>query len=363
MASALEISRHFCLEVILPLLRRRHGRLADRIALGAAGAGSDILGFDDDLSRDHHCSVRGTVLLADEDAAQVEAVRETLAIGCPAEYAGLPVQLDRASRAGLCVDSVGGYLHWFLNAERLPECDEDWFALCETDLLHVTSGEVFHDPAGAWSAARQRLRCYPDRVWRKRVADWCMYVTGRDAPYNLHRVARRHDQWAMQVYFGQAVRRVMELGFAIERQYAPYPKWQPRLFRRLGGCAPAVAGLLDHLVAAGDWQMRVHGLIEINHLYARRLHELGLTGRPRFTPFDPSLTDLTLYASATEIYAGLPEAWRYVSFNPTESWEKAARVVLFDSGDYFQSKYGDPARNEALAGQQPIDRRGPGAES
>jgi hypothetical protein len=56
-------------------------------------------------------------------------------------------------------------------------------------------------------------------------------------------------------------------------------------------------------------------------------------------PFDEGLTDLTLYVSAKELYEGLPPDWLARSFNPIESWEKIARQVLVDAGDYFQKKY------------------------
>jgi hypothetical protein len=192
-----------------------------------------------------------------------------------------------------------------------------------------------------------------------------MYVTGRDAPYNLHRVSRRHDPVATQIYFGQALRRTMELAFALERRYAPYPKWQYRLLRTLGGCAPKVLPLLDQLVDDGGeggnasdsksqisdlksqisdlksihWRARVDALIQINHIYSHRLHELGLTGPPAIQPFHEGLTDLTLYSSAKEVYAQLPAAWREISFNQIESWEKLARLVLFDAGDYVHKKF------------------------
>ena len=249
MPSALEISQRFIECEIVPLLREVHDGLVDRIAVGVHGTGSDVLGLDDQISRDHHWGPRAVVLLQDEDAGAVEPVRETLAARCPAAFEGHPVHHDRANRTAVCVDSISSYLRWFLGSSQLPQRDEDWFDFCETDLLHVTSGAVFHDPSGVWSAIRQQLACYPERVWKKRIADWCMYVTGRDAPYNLYRVSRRGDAVAAGIYFGQALRRTMELGFAIERRYAPYPKWQHRLFRTLGGCGPRVLPLLEELAA------------------------------------------------------------------------------------------------------------------
>lgn len=351
MASALEISRRFCEQIVLPAIRDHHPELYDRVAVGVAGTGSDVLGLDDEISRDHHWGPRAAVLLLDEDVGRHGlALREALTSACPPRFEGFEVHLDRSNRTGVCVDAISSYLAWFLGRARLPERDEDWFGLCETDLLHVTAGAVFHDPAGRWSAIREALGYYPERVWHKRVADWCMYVTGRDAPYNLHRVSLREDEPAAQVYFGQALRRTMELAFALERRYAPYPKWQYRLLRTLGGCVPRILPMLEKLVKPSAWKSRVDGLIEINHVFAQRLCELGLTEPPEFKPFDPSLTDLTLYASATEIYAGLPAAWREVSFNQIESWEKMARLVLFDSADYFQTRYGSAA-GEPFSGE------------
>lgn len=351
MPTALDISRRMIEEHVVPLLRRHHPALADRLAVGVHGTGSDVLGLDDAISRDHHWGPRAAVLLADADAGQVDAVRATLAAHMPPAFDDHPVHHDRANRTGLCVDHVSSYLHWFLGTSSLPQADEDWFDLCETDLLHVTGGAVCYDPSGAWTRVRERLSYYPDRVWRKRIADWCMYVTGRDAPYNLHRVSRRGDAVATQIYFGQTLRRTMELGFALERRYSPYPKWQHRLFRTLDGCPKRVVPLLDRLLAAGpdvagtvseasraQWRRRVDLFVEINYIFAEKAAELGLAAPPTRVPFDDTLTDLTLYTTARQIYAPLPPEWLARSFNQIESWEKLARLVLFDAGDYFQKK-------------------------
>ena len=350
MTEALSISARFSQDLLVPLLMQKHPDLVDRLAIGVHGTGSDVLGLDDSISRDHHWGPRAAVLLHDEDASLAEPVRQTLAEACPREFEGHPVRYDAASRTAVFVDTIGGYLGWFLGASAPPQREEDWFALCETDLLHLTAGPVFHDPSGRWSAIRAALAYYPERVWHKRIADWCMYVTGRDAPYNLYRVSRRGDELTSQIYFGQALRRSMELAFAIERHYAPYPKWQFRLLQTLGGCARQVTPILKSLVQplGLSWRQRVDRLIEINWICARRLHELGLTSAPAIKPFDEALTDLTLYVSARELYQRLPASWHERSFNPIESWEKIARVVLFDTGDYFQRKYTAPDTSQYL---------------
>ena len=83
----------------------------------------------------------------------------------------------------------------------------------------------------------EALAYYPANVWKKRVADWGMYVTGRDAPYNIHRVSKRGDELTSAIYFGLCLKRLMELCFAVNRQYAPYTNCHNKIFRILPLCA------------------------------------------------------------------------------------------------------------------------------
>jgi hypothetical protein len=47
----------------------------------------------------------------------------------------------------------------------------------------------------------------------------------------------------------------MRLGFLMERQYAPYPKWFGTAFVRLD-CAATLSPLLQHALRAENWQER-----------------------------------------------------------------------------------------------------------
>src|SRR5207248_1274157 len=76
------------------------------------------------------------------------------------------------------------------------------------------------------------------------------------------------DELGSALIASRLVRDVMCLGFLMERQYAPYPKWFGTAFRRLN-CAEA---LLPSLVAAQQattWQEReVHLCEAFEHLAA-----------------------------------------------------------------------------------------------
>jgi hypothetical protein len=297
-----------------------------------------VVGLDDEVSRDHHWGPRANVLYLRNDAERLKPLLAgVFAAHLPKQYCGYDVRVNIGNLTGVCSCAVEDFFQRFLQTDRLPTSDLDWLKYCEVDLFHVTSGQVVYDGPGEFTRRRQALAYYPDHVWRKRLADWCMYVTGRDAPYNLYRVSKRGDEITCAIYFGLCLKRLMELCFAINRRYAPYTKWLNRTFRKLPLVAAELAPLIDDAMAESSWKRRVAILIEANYVIADALAELGLTAPPVRRPFDEGLTDLTLYDSAAQIYATIPAELFGPSFNQIELWERMAREVLFDTNDYFQS--------------------------
>jgi hypothetical protein len=332
------ISREFIEAILLPQLKESFPDDFERLAVAIVGTGSDVVGLDDEVSRDHHWGPRANVLYLREDAGRfkrrlVAALDEKL----PRKFRGFEVHVNIGNMTGICASAVEDFFERFLHTDKLPLCDLDWLSLCEVDLFHVTAGEVVYDGPGEFTRRRQALAYYPENVWKKRVADWCMYVTGRDAPYNIHRVSKRGDDLTCTIYFGLCVKRLMELCFALNRRYAPYTKWLNRTYRSLPRFGPELAALIDEALEETSWKKRVRMLIEANYVVANALAELGLTAVPVRREFDEGLSDLTLYDSAAQIYSQIPEELFAPSFNQIELWERMAREVLFDTNDYFQS--------------------------
>lgn len=335
--TGVDISRDFVSEALLPRLESALGADLQRLAVAIVGTGSDVIGLDDEISQDHHWGPRANVMYLRNDAARIRpALESVLTDDMPKHYAGFRVHVGIGNLTGICCCEVEGFFARFLGTDQLPQRELDWLALCEVDLFHVTGGVVLHDGPGELTRRREALSYYPDNVWKKRVADWCMYVTGRDAPYNLHRVSKRGDELTCSIYFGLCLKRMMELCFAVNRRYAPYAKWLNRTFRDLPLAADALAACLDEAVAVSTWRKRVDLLIEANYVIADALADLGLTEPVQRREFDDGLTDLTLYDSAAQIYRTLPPELFAPSFNQIELWEKMAREVLFDANDYLQ---------------------------
>src|SRR5215469_11162032 len=93
--NGIEFSRRFFEEAGLPLLRRHFPGLAERVAAGlvaggfASGCGSEIGGFDDEISRDHNWGPRFFLFLSEADKREWgEAVRRVLEAELPDSFAG-----------------------------------------------------------------------------------------------------------------------------------------------------------------------------------------------------------------------------------------------------------------------------------
>jgi hypothetical protein len=335
----IDISRAFFQEEVLPAIQKGFPHLAERMSCGVFGSGSDATGLDDEISRDHHWGPRTNILLPSPDnSADGRNLKEYLDRSLPKSYQGFPLPRVAQTASGISVESIDEFFRKFTGSAQPPEKLTDWFLATEADLFHATNGEVFYDPTGELKRRREGFRYYPELVWKKKNADWCMYFTGRDAPYNIHRCARRKDWLSAEMFLGAAIKRALELAFLLNKTYAPYSKWLYRKFLGLPRLVPQVDLQLQRILKTDSWRDRVMSLVEIAHIYAEEIHHLGLAGPPKFKPFDESLTDLILYESALEIYKQVPTEWLHLKFNEVEYWEVMAREVLFDSSDYFQRR-------------------------
>ena len=339
MPTGLEISTDFIDEVVLPLLKKELPGDFEKLAVAVIGTGSDVLGLDDNISRDHHWGPRATVMYLKKDGADMRPKIAVALEKSPEKFRDFTVSVGIATMTGLCCAEMESYFTDVLSVSTIPPTrDADWLDLCEVDLFHVTIGKVVYDGPGELTRLRNELRYYPDRIWKKRVADWCMYLSGRDSPYNYHRVSKRGDELTGRIYMAMYVKRAMEFCFILNRQYAPYTKWLNRLMRSLPKYGGEVASMLDELESMAIPREKVMKQIEINYYFADALAELELTDTPIRREFDEGLTDLALYYSAAEIYRTLPVEYLDVSFNQIECWEKVARKAILDPEDFVQKK-------------------------
>jgi hypothetical protein len=244
-ADGLEMANSYYADVVRPLLDRRWPGLSH--AGARLGSGSDVLGLDDETSRDHDWGLRLNLLV---DASMVDAVADYLGGVLPAEHRGLPVRFavswDARDAHRVQVDDPSAFLLSRLGLDPLePMSVADWLALSSQSVLEVTAGRVFADTDGRLTAARAKLAWYPHDVWL-----YVLAAQWRRIAQDLHvlgRVAQRADEIGERILAARMVHSVMRLGFLLEKRWAPYPKWFGLSFARLPSAGAALALMGDSL--------------------------------------------------------------------------------------------------------------------
>ena len=260
-----ELSRRLYEQVVQPILSARFPDLPHAAAL--LGRGSEVLGFDDEMSTDHDWKPRALVFLADEDEPRHgAAVREALQRDLPATFAGRPIHHE--------VHTVRGYVRQQLELDLERDIEpRDWLTLPEQGLRMFTSGVVFHDEVGL-QAVRDRLGYYPRDVWLYLLitAWWRVHPE-----MNLvGRAGAAGDELGSALIGSRLVHDLMRLAFLMERQYAPYSKWFGTAFSRLG-CGPELTPILWDVGRAEGWQEREAALMVAYEQLVRMHNALGLT--------------------------------------------------------------------------------------
>lgn len=268
MRNGSDVARDFHREVVGPLLARHRPGL--RYAAARLGSGSDVLGYDDQTSRDHDWGCRLTVLVDDSDADQVEPLRTLLEHELPETF---PHEVH--------IDTVMGFASARLGVDtRHGLSVVDWLSLPGQSILETVGGPVFHDGTTQLRPLFQLLSGYPIEVekfvisaaWR-RISQW-LPIVGRTADTGQDVQSR--------ILTAKLVDDLMYLAFLLCRRWAPYRKWRERALRDLP--LPPMP-LLDALTA-DTWHAREDALAVSAEILAARQRELGLpTPDPVIIPF------------------------------------------------------------------------------
>jgi len=286
----LELSRQFYTNAVRPILEGDFPGLAHAAAL--IGSGSEVLGFDTEMSRDHCWGPRVDLFVREEDHARwAERVRAALGEKLPLEFGGYPTHFqpyagepgtlilapaaDRPIRHQVQVLTVSGFLREYAGLEAGRELTLlDWLAIPEQKLRTLAKGAVYYDGLGSLEALQRRLAWYPRDLWLYLLsAQW--QRIGQEEPF-VGRSGGAGDEAGSAVIAARLARDVMRLFLLMARQYAPYSKWFGGAFARLP-CAPRVTPILERAARAAEWQERQRCLADAYEIAAVAHNDLGIT--------------------------------------------------------------------------------------
>ena len=286
----LQLSAEFYREAVAPIL----AAICPGVPYSAAliGSGSEVLGFDTELSSDHHWGPRVMLFLREADHARYhEAMRQVLSEQLPRTFRGYPtnftppnpedsgVQLLQMAESGMInhrveMLTVRGFWLDYLNFDIDHAIEPiDWLTFPEQKLRTLTTGAVFHDDIGL-QAVCDRFAYYPYDVWLYvQAAGWARL--GQEE-HLMGRAGYVGDEIGAALIGARLVREIMRLRFLMERQYAPYPKWFGTAFQQLDAAA-TLTPILQRALSANSWQERQEHLAAAFEAIAAQHNALGIT--------------------------------------------------------------------------------------
>jgi hypothetical protein len=286
----LQLSRLFFERAVQPIVE---GETPDlKYAAALIGSGSEVLGFDDEMSADHHWGPRVMIFLSEKDfAEQRDTIDTVLREQLPPEFSGYstnfsePDPNDKGVQLQVAVDSgpinhrveiftIRSYLFSYLNFDIDRQIEPaDWLTFPEQKLRTLTSGEVFRDDVGLRDALA-RFTYYPQDVWLYLLASGWNRIGQEE--HLMGRAGIAGDDIGSALIAARLVRDIMRLCFLMEREYAPYPKWFGTGFRKLRS-AKKIAPDLEAVLASATWQDREDNLVKAYECVAAMHNELGIT--------------------------------------------------------------------------------------
>ena len=239
----LELSEKFYEQYGAPMLRSEFSEVEKYLAVGLVGSGSECLGFDDEISKDHDFEAGFCIFLPDEVDERTEFLLERA-------YSRLPEEFMGCKREKL--NPVGGNRHGVLRISKFLKSklgkengqlsEADFFFIEEQFLLEVTNGKIFCDNLGLLTEVRENLRYLPEDVRLKKLAG-NLLLMAQSGQYNYPRCIKRGDTAAAQLSVGEFVNAALKTVYLINKKYMPYYKWAFRGLKEM----PTLSGLYDSL--------------------------------------------------------------------------------------------------------------------
>ncbi len=291
----LELSKIAYEKNIKQLIEEKYPNL--KYTAGRLGKGSEVLGYDDEMSMDHDWGIKLQILVEEKDKVLKNELSELLAKRLPEEIKGIGTNFgekgedgsatlkkkekDEKINHGIEIYTIKEFFEYFLNINPYEEVTAiDWLVIPEQRLLSVTAGELFHDQLNV-KELREKFSYYPKDVWLFLLMSQFKLIA-EEEPF-MGRTGWREDELGSKIIAARQAQRLMQLAFYFERKYAPYSKWFGTAFKELK-LAKELTPILESVLTANDWKEREKNLSKAYEMMIEEYNKLELT-----KPFEPKV--------------------------------------------------------------------------
>lgn len=294
----LKLCEYFYHEAVRPILDKHFSGVSHSAA--RLDYGSDVLGFDTPLSRDHGWGPKVMLFLAQEEFEEYkDQISEVMANMLPTKVRGYPTNFDipftgegsmqevahGPVKHWVAIDTVPIFFRRYLGVDPTGLIRNlDWLTMPQMHLRTVKSGNVFYDGLKQLEALCKRLEWYPSDVWYYLLANQWRRID-QEEPF-MARCGDVGDELGSRIVATRQVIEVMRLCFLMEKQYIPYYKWFGTAFNLLN-CAQDLNPIFHRVFDSTNWQERERYLSEAYLVIMEMHNNLRVTPeiKPKISPF------------------------------------------------------------------------------
>lgn len=259
------------------MIEKEFPEIAEQTAAGLAGYGSECLGFDDKISRDHDYGPSFCIWLPQDIYTQYGERMQAAYEALPKEFMGFSGRVEEEQGKGrvgvLCLEF---FYREILGYNGMPHTEAEWLSISEEALATAVNGRVFEDRLGRFSKMRESLlQYYPETVWRRKLAD-ALARAAQAGQYNYARAMRRGERIAAELALTEFVKETMHLVYLLNRKYAPFYKWMHRGLQELA-VGSEIGDMLSLLYQTQEENDRVLIIEAVCNVLTQILQEKSLT--------------------------------------------------------------------------------------
>lgn len=289
-------------EFFLPVLKERFPNVLPRLSAGVIGMGSDVLGADDELSRDHDWGPsKCQLLLSEQDiTAYGSAISQALEAAIPDALLGIDTDILRPKT--IRISTIDEVYHDFHKSAHPPVTIKEWAAADDNNLCYASSGFVLYDPSNALSeriSAFQKAY-YPSDIWKWKIASdlWGIWHNG---DYNSsYRLAKRGDGIGLLIGQGAFVECTLRLLCLLNKRFPVYWKWLHWRAQSLPKWMNIIEPFLKKLESANNHKTRGEIISDICQSIREILYKMDLLPDTEWRNFMGS-QEIALQIESTQV--------------------------------------------------------------
>lgn len=265
-----------------------------KYSAGLIGPGSEVMGFDNAMSSDHHWGPRVMLFLNQKDLAHMAgSLKSMLRHKLPHRFKGFPTSFtspsaDSNNQGVQLLDyenkgpvnhrveilSFTDYLKDYIGVDITKKVRAvEWLSVPQQKLRSLKDGKLFRDNFNLGEILN-KLEFYPHDIWLYMLASTWRRIEQEE--HLMGRAGYVGDEIGSSLIASRIVRDLMRLSFLMERTYFPYSKWFGTAFQKLE-MAKDLRPHLESTLNASNWKEREKYLCRAYREVAERHNRLQIT--------------------------------------------------------------------------------------